>query len=174
MTPLAVLRLHGEHFSGTAANAPVIARGVYGHWMVRTKTWRDLGVDVPEFNSAIASPIGPVTPDEVIPFLIAFREIVEANLHHQTRVAMLLRLGEHVAHGPYWRRFRESHQDFPHSFFYLPLTELPGVGRKTAKNLYQAGIHTREAICMASLERLSAVPGIGMAKAEKLKLACQS
>jgi hypothetical protein len=172
-TPLAVLHRHGEHFLGPVAGAPVIAGGQHGGWQVRMKTWRELGVDLPDLASAMASPIGPVTPDEVIPFLVAFREIVEANLDHRTHVAMLLELGQHAAHSPYWQRFDQSHQDLPYSFFYFPLTALPGIGRKTAKSLYEAGIYTREDIGMAALGRLSAVRGIGRAKAEKLKLTCQ-
>lgn len=56
---------------------------------------------------------------------------------------------------------------------YLPLTELPGVGRKTGKGLYAAGTRTREDIVAATLERLSEVPGIGKARAGKLQAFCR-
>lgn len=174
-TPLVALRRNGEYFPGPIANAPIIAGGQHGGWEVRTKTLRELGgVDYPNLTSTIASPIGPVTPEEVIPFLVAFREIAEANLNHRTQVAMLLELAQHAQHGPYWQRFCQAHEDFPYSFFYLSLTQLPGIGRKTARALYEGGIHTREDVVTASLETLSALPGVGKARAQKLQQACQA
>jgi hypothetical protein len=172
-TPLAVLRRHGEYFPGPVENAPVIDGGPHGGWQVRTRTFREREIDLPDFPGMMASPIGPVMPDELIPFLVAFREIVESTLDHHTQVALLLGLDAHVAHGPYWRRFCQSYQDLPYSYFYLPLTELPGIGRKAAKSMYEAGIHTREDIGTASLERLSALAGIGKTRAAKLQLACK-
>jgi hypothetical protein len=173
-TPLEALRRHGEHFPGTASNAPVIAGGNHGAWLGRAKTWREMGINVPELVSTTASPIGPVAPAEVIPFLIAFREIVESDLNQKTKIAQLRELRKHPLHGPYWKRFAKAYQDFPHSFFYLPLTQLPGVGQKTAKALYEAGFHTPSAIGAASLEELSLVPGLGKATASKLQRACQA
>lgn len=136
----------------------------------RLKTWGEIGIDIPEFVTTVASPIGYIMPDELIPFLIAFRKIIEAqNLNHESRIAVLLALSHNAAHGPYWRRFCQAYDDLPYSFFYFPLTELPGVGRKTAKGLYAAGIRTREDIVAATVERLSKVPGIGNARAGKLQ-----
>lgn len=172
-TPLEALRRHGEHFSGLFRDAPVIAGGKHGGWARRTKTLRELGVNMPEFSGTMSSPIGYVTQDEVIPFLIAFREIVESANNHEKKVAQLIELRNHPSHGPYWKRFAKSHEDFPHSFFYIPLTRLPGVGRKTAKALYEAGFHTPDDICAASVENLSLVPGLGKATASKLQRACQ-
>jgi hypothetical protein len=96
-----------------------------------------------------------VTQDEVIPFLIAFQEIVESDVNHKTKITQLRELRKHPSHGPYWKRFSKSYQDFPYCFFYIPLTELPGVGQKTTKALYEAGFHTPNDIRAASLEELS-------------------
>jgi len=171
-TPLEALHRHGEYFPGQPSNAPVISGGEYGGWAIRTNTFREMGIDLPEFSGTMASPIGYVSQDEVIPFLTAFRKIVESDSNHKTQIAELLALKKHPAHERYWKRFAKAYEDFPHSFFYIPLTQLPGVGRKTAKALYESGFHTSNDIGAASLEQLSSVPGLGKATASKLKQAC--
>lgn len=173
-TPLEALRRHGEYFAGPFHDAPVIAGGKHGGWAGRTKAWRELGLNMPAFSGTMSSPIGYVTQDEVVPFLVAFREIVEGAANHETQIAQLIGLADHPSHGPYWKRFAKSYEDFPCSFFYVPLTRLPGVGRKTAKALYEAGFLTPDDICAASVEDLSLVPGLGKATASKLQRACQA
>lgn len=50
----------------------------------------------------------------------------------------------------------------------LDLTELEGVGAKTAEVLRDSGFSTAESIAQATLEELSSLPGIGAKTAEKI------
>lgn len=51
----------------------------------------------------------------------------------------------------------------------LAVTQLPGVGPKTARRLEVAGFETVQDVATARLEDLMAVPGVGKAKARKLR-----
>lgn len=81
-TPLRVLWRHGELHTDPDAPPPQIIREPWeGMWMVKTKTWRELGgADIPDFHSTeLASDIGPVPNDgRFLEFLITVRVIVEA------------------------------------------------------------------------------------------------
>ena len=50
----------------------------------------------------------------------------------------------------------------------LDLTELEGVGAKTAELLKDSGFPTVESIAQATLEELSSLPGVGSKTAEKI------
>ena len=49
------------------------------------------------------------------------------------------------------------------------LTTLPGVGKKSAKALYEAGFKTTKSVMSASEKDLLAVPGVGINLVKKLK-----
>ena len=49
------------------------------------------------------------------------------------------------------------------------LTTLPGVGKKSAKALYEAGFKTTKSVTSASEKDLLAVPGVGINLVKKLK-----
>ena len=49
------------------------------------------------------------------------------------------------------------------------LTTLPGVGKKSAKALYEAGFKTTKSVISASEKDLLAVPGVGINLVKKLK-----
>ena len=50
----------------------------------------------------------------------------------------------------------------------MTLSEIPGVGEKTAAKLTEAGIETLADLLEKSAEELSEIPGIGAATAEKI------
>jgi colicin import membrane protein len=54
------------------------------------------------------------------------------------------------------------------------LKRIPGVGPSTAAALHQAGFTDVEAVAHAQLDELTAVPGIGGARAERLRAAAQN
>lgn len=133
-TPLAVLQHHGEAFRGLPSQAPQYGSRADGIWIYKTKSWADLGLDVPEFpESEHATDIGPMTPSEYLPFLIEFRKIVESNDQQDDMLEKLNNLRRKSdAFSKIWINLQSAYEDFPRSFFYFPFTEISGVGRKTA------------------------------------------
>lgn len=92
-TPLRVLCRHGAiHSDPTSPPPPIIHELWEGIWMVKTKTWKELGgADFPEFRpTEIASDIGPVPNDgRFLEFLITIRVIAEAAEPVDTRADRL-------------------------------------------------------------------------------------
>lgn len=80
-TPLRVLDYHGLMFPGPFSEIPeIISAPWQGVWVPKTKSFRELGLDIPEFPPAtMASEIGyvPVDGGEFLPFLIGCRRIIE-------------------------------------------------------------------------------------------------
>lgn len=169
-TPLSVLQHHGEVFKGPPSRAPRYASDADGIWVPRTKSWASLGFNLREPpESSAASDIGVVKPSEYLPFLVAFRRIVESSDSHATQLEALLALSTRSAA---FRSFFERHQShdpqFPVSFFHRRLMELPGVGPATAKALYEAGFRTVDEVRSASREALLGVRGVGPRLAQRL------
>lgn len=78
-TPLRWLRRHGEFHEGGECPTEVVP-GNIGCWMPVLKTWRQLGIDLPEIpDSTMASEAGQIPLDggDFLPFLIEYRMIVE-------------------------------------------------------------------------------------------------
>ncbi len=76
-TPLEWLRRHGET-RATAPNEEVPP--AYGIWVIVTKSWAELGIDLPEMPpGTMASEVGQIPQDggTFLPFLIEYRTIVE-------------------------------------------------------------------------------------------------
>lgn len=170
-TPLSVLQRHGEMFRGPPSRAPQYASDADGCWVPKTKSWASLGIKLRELaESSAASDIGPVAPSEYVPFLVAFRSIVESGDPHPTQLEALRALATRSAA---FRSFFEIHQSldpqFPVSFFHGRLMELPGVGPATAKALYDAGFRTIDEVRAASRDSLLAVRGVGPRLVERLK-----
>lgn len=87
-TPLRVLRHHGEKHPKPASSLPCLTDDrSQGIWVPVTLTLRELGLDVDEPSSTMASPAGQVDPNVFLPFLIAYRTIIEskASPEDQTR-----------------------------------------------------------------------------------------
>ncbi len=169
-TPLAVLEHHGEVFKGPPSEAPRYGSEAEGSWTYKTKSWAELGFDLQELpKSRHASDIGTIKPSEYLPFLKAFRRIVEADVTHEEKLRNLMTLQRaSTSFADIWKRLEKAYEDFPSSFFYLRLTELPGIGRKTATSLYAAGFWSVEDVLHASREDLLAVSGMGKATVNKI------
>lgn len=169
-TPLSVLRHHGDFFRGPFSEAPIYGTQADGVWLFKMKTFRDLGIDVDELpDSSRASDIGSVTTSDYLPFLVQFRSVVESNDTPDQKLRNLLELPKQSAHfNDIWQKLCASYADFPASFFYFPFISLPGVGRQLAKRLYDAGFRTTDEIVTSSLDRLTAIHGLGIATATKI------
>lgn len=78
-----------------------------GIWSYNVKTFRELGIDIPEPNlpDVRATLLGPLPKAEYLPFLIAFRKIVESSASHEDQVKMINDLAERED----WHRFVDKH-----------------------------------------------------------------
>jgi hypothetical protein len=131
--PLRVLEHHGEIFRGPPSQAPVYGDAGEGMWIphLRHSVFDDLG-----FPRQHASDVGNVDPDKYIPFLIAFRTIVEGNDSHDLKIKQIHDLRKHSPEfAGFWKTLKKNYHDFPHSFFYFRFTEIPGGEQDGAKAL---------------------------------------
>lgn len=163
-TPLAILAKHGEFFQGPPSKAPKYAGAADGIWIFKLK-WQD---DDYELNHA--SDIGTTTPSYYLPFLKSFRAIVEAPDEHDAKLSNLDSLYKaSKKNQEIWGKLEKYYGDFPHSFFYNQLTILLGVGKKTAKLLYESGMKTLKDVEQASDTQLQAMQGVGKGLIVKLR-----
>ena len=159
-----MLEHNGEVFAGPVERAPEYGDEAQGCWVPKTKTWEDLGIDIPEPpDTEEASDIGPVKAAEYLPFLKRFRTIVEdMRSDIPNKRAQLIALKDEDDHSPtIWERLCVSYPDFPNSYFYHEFTLIPAIGMKTAKALFDSGIRTIGELSACSQEALSKVPGVG-------------
>jgi len=106
-TPLRVLLRHGEIHMDISTEPPKIINEMWeGIWIEKTKTYRELGIDIDEMKPGThASDVGQVLPDDYLPFLIAIRKIVELDEPIENRINKLRTmpiLGE-------WKTYVEKH-----------------------------------------------------------------
>jgi len=171
LTPLSVLDHHGELFKGPQDKAPSYASPADGLWIPKTKTWEELGFDLEEMpQGQCASDIGPVLPEEYLPFLKAFRRIVESNKSVEQKISLIRDLQNNSENFKgIFKRLGDSYGEFPENYFYLQLMKLPGVGKTTARNLFRHHYHSIDQVLAASEEELTQIPGIGKNTARKLR-----
>jgi hypothetical protein len=169
-TPYAVLMHHGEVFAGQPSKAPQYGNQAQGIWVPKTKSWRDLGIDVPEMpQSEHTTDIGPKRPESYLPFLLDFRRIFEGNDSDELKIEKLLFLaGRTEDYASIWQGLKEVYQDFPRNLFYHSFLSLPGVGQTIARNLSEAGFRSAEQIQNTDPIQLQKVRGIGLGLATKM------
>jgi hypothetical protein len=163
-TPLRVLLRHGELFSDLPNEPPQISRAMWeGIWTAHGPSFRELGIELDEPPSLIASSIGLIPGDggDYLKFLIAVREIVESANSIGDRMAALV----HEVIRPQLLKFQHvrfhSAYDIADYFFPAFLSEIPRLARKAAQELRKLGLDTAEALDAATDAQLLSVPGIG-------------
>ena len=169
-TPYAVLVHHAEVFAGPPSKAPTYGNQSQGIWVPKTKSWRSLGIDFPELPpSEHATDIGPKHPESYLPFLLDFRRIFEGNDTDELKIAKLRLLATRTEdYASIWKRLETVYQDFPRNLFYRSFLDIPGVGRTTARNLYEAGFRSVEQIQSTEPSELQKVHGVGPGLAKKM------
>jgi DNA polymerase/3'-5' exonuclease PolX len=165
---------YGERFYGPPNKAPKYGTEADGFWSYETITWRELGVDMDELPEVEgASDVGPIKASEYLPFLIEFRKIIESQESIDKKIAEIKELGNRTALFNYFilklNEFYKYKGDFPNSIFYNQFTFIPGVGKKSAKSLFDAGIRTHDELKNADDKTLLAIPGIGPAALKKIR-----
>lgn len=174
-TPLRVLRRHGDQYLATDGKQPQIAHDLSeGIWLPLTKMWKELsGVELTEFTSSVASDVGPVMVADYLPFLIAFREAVEAGGTIEQRIASLEAMGVDDRWGEYVRQ-HGGIDSVVARFFPVFVYTVPALISDAAEELSKLGLDTPNLLADAPDDTLLAVMGIGPAKLRAIRAYCQS
>lgn len=174
-TPLRVLKRHGEIHSDRNTKCPDITSEMWeGIWMPKTKTWRELGLDLDEMDENMtSSDIGYVKPSEYLPFLLSVREIAESNESIDSRIsAMRNKLIKES-----WRDYIAKHGGIDkiiNKFFPRFIDTIPKLNKATIDDLYELGIVTANKLDAASDDALLNINGIGKAKLKSMRDYCAS
>lgn len=166
-TPLDVLEHHGEMFEGLPSRAPMYGGPAEGMWIPEVD-WSSVGASPPP-EGKMASVVGPIPTDGggFLKFLKDFRSIVESDAPVPERLSEIRSL---TRQNSTYREFgRKLGDDFAEEWFAARFTEIPGVGAKTALNLFRAGFHTPDDLANASVEDLTSVTGVGRKTAETIR-----
>jgi hypothetical protein len=174
-TPVRILKRNGQTLP-LGADLPDDFEQWMGIWVPKTKTWVELsgkGVEA-EYETTVASHIGPVKPSEYIPFLSALRQVVEdpsLSLNdQQSSIAALCRR-------PEFQEFAERHGGADEIFIYyhpLILSVIPGLTASARDALTTLGLNTVSRIRNAQDSKLSGVKGLGPSKIAGIRAFCDS
>jgi hypothetical protein len=172
-TPLRVLLRCGEIHTDINTEPPQIIKEMWeGIWVPKTKTYRELGIDIDEISpGTYASDIGPVIPGDYLPFLIAIRKIVELDEPIENRVE---RLHEMSMVGK-WKAFIEKHggvEKIIRYFFSEFVDTIPKLNLSTKNEFSELGLNTPNRIAAAPDETLLIIKGMGQAKLKVVRDYC--
>jgi len=175
-TPLRVLSRHGEIHQGLTKPPPIAHAMWEGCWMPLLKTFRELGIDIPEIviDGTMASDIGQIPRDggDYLKFLLKVRSIVETyeaiEVREENLRTELLKKE--------WSGFCKNlpgkgailGRFFPS---FLSRIGLPVV---ITWVLEDAGLTTPKKLAAESDKTLLAIKGIGPAKLKFIRSACDS
>jgi hypothetical protein len=173
-TPLRVLLRHGAIHLDIQSEPPIIAREDWeGIWLPQ--------VSATPYQGEMASDVGPVRASDYLPFLLAIREIVEANEPIESRVKKLQEMPLMDGWKTYVEQYGPSHisnhkgmcwvTDY---FFPRFLDTIPKLGGVEIEELSRLGLDTANSITDASDECLLSIKGIGRAKLQKIRSYCAS
>ncbi len=172
-TPLRVLVHHGEIHTDKRTPPPRIAKeGWEGGWDPKTKTFREMGVDVDEIEEgAHASEIGQILPDEYLPFLIAIRKIVELYEPIEDRIEKL----REMSRAGNWKTYVDKHggiEAIIGQFFPEFIDTIPKLNLSTQDELSEMGLNTPNRIAAAPDKTFLSIKGIGQAKVKVIRDYC--
>lgn len=181
-TPLRVLLRHGEIHTNKKTVPPKIATEMWeGIWVIKTKTFRDLGFDMDELPDTIASDIGPIRADNYLPFLIAVRKIVESHDSIENRIQRLREMPLTEDWKAYVDKYGPSHiskstgKDWIINYFFPRFIDsIPKINVATIEELSSLRLDTPNSIESASDESLLGIKGIGQSKLEIIRAYCAS
>jgi hypothetical protein len=183
-TPLRVLQHHGEVQQWSENGLPTYAHFLWeGIWLPITYSWEELSAR--HGNSAVAkkaelvlpnamaSDIGPIPQDggTYLGFLRAFRGIVEFSASpDEKREAIETLSRDHPDYAKYISIHRARSSNWPDEWLgYEEWLQVPGIGTRIARRLYDAGFRSREALHQASDADLAAIKGVGKATIFRIK-----
>lgn len=172
-TPLEVLEHHGEVHQGPKNELPNYGDQSEGIWTPETKSFEEMGIDLPEFpDSTMASAVGQIPADggDFLPFLKEFRRVVEGPEPVPDKVEALRELRRE---DPKYSEFMEKLGDnFPRRFFVKKITAVDGIGISTAWSLFRAGFYSTHHLCEATDSELKEISGVGAATVREIREHC--
>ena len=174
-TPLRVLLRHGEIHSNINTEPPKIAKEMWeGLWIHQIMTWREMGINIDEMSeSTIASDIGQVNEENYLPFLLAFRNIVELSEPIDSRIK---KLREYPMVGD-WQTYVESHDGIEkiiNQLFPRFIDTIPKLNAATIAEFSTLNLNTATKIAMTSNEVLLNIKGVGQEKLKTLREYCNT
>jgi Helix-hairpin-helix domain len=123
--------------------------------------------------NAMASDIGPIPQDggTYLGFLRAFRGIVEFSASpDEKREAIETLSRDHPDYAKYISIHRARSSNWPDEWLgYQEWLQVPGIGTRIARRLYDAGFRSRAALRQASDADLAAIKGVGKATIFRIK-----
>lgn len=185
-TPLRVLQHHGEVQQWSENGLPKYAHFLReGIWLPITYSWEELAGAhgniaaaraADSFDHAfdkMASDIGPIPQDggTYLGFLRAFRSIVEFSASpDEKREAIEALSRNHSDYAKYISIHRARSSNWPDEWLgYEEWLQVPGIGTRIARFLYDAGLRSREMLENARDTQLSAIKGVGPATIAKIR-----
>ena len=162
-TPLDILEKHGKLFVGQKEKAPEYGNQAQGIWVTKLKEglagsdWRNSAYETPQ-----ASDVGQVKAADYLPFLKAYRRVVESDESIPRKIDAMKSLGnESERFRGFIERLGKSYEDFPESVFYRELARIPGIGITTARKLFELGYLCIDDLKNANEKELRKINGIG-------------
>ena len=168
-TPMHVLEMHDRfvELDGELGDYPVgpvePEAGPYG----RHGRWQPVSNHHGDAEAALPSEVGPIKPSAYLPFLKAFRTIVESDLPADRQALQISALRQ--TWPEFWEQLSRNYVGLDERWFAMRLCALPGIGRNVAKALYSAGHLVADQVLALPDEALLAVRGIGKATLTKLR-----
>lgn len=173
-TPLRILEMHGAVRLFAEADPPQVAPHE-GAWLPALKNFHEMGIDLPELqmDSRMASDIGPIPVDggEYLRFLKEVRAIVERPAETADLQVMLraeLGKGE-------WSEIvnRLGGVERVESSFFTPFIEaIPKLTDAILDELFSLDLVTPAKLAAAPDHLLLAIKGVGPAKLQSIRWAC--
>lgn len=176
-TPLRVLERHGEISNGLG-DPPAIARDQSeGYWTPVLKSNVELGMpNVPEVSvnwKTMASDIGqiPIDGGQYLKFLLRVRGIVERHVPIEARKSALSEELKNLEWSEFVRKLGGK-QSIQNSFFPSFIECIKGLSSDTIGVLWDAKLTTPATLSAATDNQLRAIKGIGPAKLNAIRAAC--
>lgn len=172
-TPMRVLMLHGMTCGIDDERPDVVKEDWEGCWVPRTKTWAELGIDLPDKGPPISSSdIGYVSPEEYLPFLKEIRAVVEDVAPISVLEERLRSLLGDSKWSGFVERFGGAGQIV--GTFYPHVITTIGLQRAAVAALMENGVMSVGKLVAMSDKELLALPGVGKAALEKIRRFCET
>lgn len=174
-TPLRVLERHDELHTDINVSPPRIAQEMWeGIWLVETRTYREMGIDLPEFNAcAMATDIGPISGGiaPYLTFLRSFRMCIEEESSVRIRVE---NLGD-LLRDDNFKNFVDRHGGSAaiiNRFFPYLVDTIPTLTAFSISELRRMRLTTSSRLANTGDKALLAIKGIGPSKLRTLRKYC--